>query len=97
MSATNGCQVRMPDGTLCGWERDGRALDCAAHRKRLQLHGDYLAHVPITRKPSRKPDAVAQRRAEASARAAAALRRRDEQSREHRSVTVHRRTAASLA
>lgn len=63
MSTTDGCQVRMPDGTLCGWERDGRHLSCAAHRRRLRVHGDYLAAVPITRKPSRRPEDVAARRA----------------------------------
>jgi hypothetical protein len=67
----------MPDGTLCGWTRDGRALDCAAHRKRMQLHGDYLAHVPVTRKPSRKPADVAARRAMAAQRAAIAIKLRD--------------------
>lgn len=67
MSTADGCQVRMPDGTLCGWTRDGRHLSCAAHRRRLRVHGDYLAAVPITRKPSRRPEDVAQRRAARSA------------------------------
>jgi hypothetical protein len=62
----DGCQVPMPDGTLCGWTRDGRHPDCAAHRRRLRVHGDYLAHVPVTRKPSRRPEEVAQRRATAA-------------------------------
>ena len=60
MSA-NGCLVRIPGAGLCGWERDGRHMECAAHRRRLRVHGDYLAHVPVTRKPSRRPEAVAER------------------------------------
>lgn len=84
----------MPDGTLCGWTRDGRALDCAAHRKRLQLHGDYLTAIPITRKPSRRPEDVAARRAAAAVAARHAIRQRDECAARHRSA---RRGALELA
>lgn len=63
-----GCAVALkePAGQgPCNWPTgDHRHLVCAAHRKRKQLHGDYLAHVPVTRKPSRKPEAVASRLAE---------------------------------
>jgi hypothetical protein len=97
-ASADGCQVRMPDGTLCGWARDGRHLDCAAHRRRLRVHGDYLAAVPVTRKPSRRPEDVAARRAETAERLAVTLERRGAQRREHRSsVMIHRRASAVLA
>jgi hypothetical protein len=87
----------MPGGTLCGWARDGRHLDCAAHRRRLRVHGDYLAAVPVTRKPSRRPEDVAARRAETAAQLAVTLERRSAQRREHRAtVMIHRRVTASL-
>ena len=60
MSA-DGCVVPLPGGGTCGWERDGRHLECAAHRRRMRMHGDYRAHMPVARKPSRKPGDVAAR------------------------------------
>lgn len=94
----DGCQVRLPNGTLCGWTRDGRHLSCAAHRRRMRMHGDYLAAVPVTRKPSRRPEDVAQRRAVLAAHVAAQMAQRAGQVREHRSaVMIHRRTAVALA
>ena len=53
MSA-DGCVVPIPGAGFCGWGRDGRHTECAAHRRRLRVHGDYRAHVPVTRKPSRR-------------------------------------------
>lgn len=59
-----------PCRTGCGYDAEGRSDLCAAHRKRAQLNnGDPLAHIPVQRKPSRKPAAVAER----SARRAALL------------------------
>lgn len=98
MSA-DGCQVRLTGaaGTgLCGWRRDGRALDCSAHRKRMQLRGDYLAHIPVTRKPSRRPEDVAARRALAAANAARAIRLREQMAAEQR-PTAARRGVLELA
>lgn len=78
MSVPDGCLVPIPGAGLCGWERDGRHLECAAHRRRLRVHGEYRAHVPVTRKPSRKPADVAerfaQRRVDAVTRAVARAR-----------------------
>ena len=54
-----------PCRTGCGHDAEGRADLCAAHRKRAQRNnGDPLAHIPVQRKPSRKPDAVAERMAQ---------------------------------
>lgn len=63
----------------CGWERDGRNTACAAHRRRRWLTGSYQGHIPVVRKPSRRPDAVAARRLETAARLAEALQRQAEQ------------------
>lgn len=64
MSADGGCTVPLfgDAGTgLCGWETEGRTPWCAAHRKRMRLHGDARAGIPVRRLPSRRPDAVAAR------------------------------------
>jgi hypothetical protein len=51
-----------PCRTGCGYDAEGRSALCAAHRKRAQRNdGDPLAHIPVQRKPTRKPDAVAAR------------------------------------
>lgn len=83
MSAvTIGCPVPLSGeaGTgLCNWALEHRHAVCAAHRRRKLVHGDYRGHIPVIRKPSRRPEAVQARREEARRRADAALKERDRQ------------------
>lgn len=67
MTTDPGCVVPLPGGTTCGWARDGKHPECAAHRRRLRVHGDYRARIPVLRKPTRRPAEVAQRLAEREA------------------------------
>lgn len=84
IAVPGGCVVPLkePAGIgACNWPTNGPHLVCHAHRKRHQLHGDYLAHVPVVRKPPRSTEAARQRHA------AGALAKRD------REFVVSRRAA----
>lgn len=68
--------MRTPGRCRCGWPVDDKHKMCAAHRMRVRKHGDPMWDVPVARKPSRRPEDVAARRAATAARMATALRQR---------------------